>query len=779
MVGSRPQGRRGLTAAWVDLVLRHRRAVVAVILGLSLLAAGLCSRAVIASTIGGLFLGESAEYERYLERSGRFASDESLVVAFEDPSLLTPDGLDRLERIVARLRALPDVGRADSVLDAQQVRSGDDGVVVERYVDAARADPARAEELLESLRADPLVGGLLVDRAGHASAVVVELAPDPDRPAERGATIVAEALAAFEAEGFPREALHRAGYLAVIAEVTRQAYLNMSRLFPVCLVVLLTTVWLLFRRLWPVFVTGLVALLGVLWTMGWAITLEREVSVMAGMVPGVVLIIAFSDVVHLCSAYLLELAAGKDKDEAIAASASEVGAACVLTSLTTSLGFLSMTFIPVPVFRHLGVVLGFGVAISLLLAVTVTPVLFSFMPTPKPWRRGATGKLQEGIDRVLEGCASVATLRPRAVALGFGAILLVSVVGTAAVRVETDFSARLTDDNPLRVDQDWLANRFAPANVLEVYVEVPEDEGLLDPETFAQVAALQDALEALPEVTQAFSLVDLMRTVHGVVGGAGAPAERGVPTTRGALAQYLLLFEMSGGGELERLVDFRRRTLRIALRLHSGRYREGAAVGRKARALGESLLAGRASVEPTGLLYLLGSFLDVILDGQRSGLAFAVLSITLMMVLGLRSLRVGLCSMVPNLLPLLALGGLLGFTWDTVDSDLLGVAMIAVGIGVDDTIHFLMRLRIEWARSRDAAEAVRATLRYSGRGIVMTTVVLGLGFLPFAASDYLSVYVMGQALPFCFAVALAADLLLVPALVRLGVISFGSPGGRP
>jgi len=142
------------------------------------------------------------------------------------------------------------------------------------------------------------------------------------------------------------------------------------------------------------------------------------------------------------------------------------------------------------------------------------------------------------------------------------------------------------------------------------------------------------------------------------------------------------------------------------------------------------------------------------------------------MIIGLRSVRVGFWSMIPNVMPLLVLGGYVGFFWERVDSDTLALAVIALGIGVDDTVHFLMRLKLERQRTADAHKALRNTFHFSGRAIVITTVVLVAGFMPFAISDYLPLHIMGTLLPMCLVVALAADLLLVPALVKLGLMRY-------
>ncbi len=179
----------------------------------------------------------------------------------------------------------------------------------------------------------------------------------------------------------------------------------------------------------------------------------------------------------------------------------------------------------------------------------------------------------------------------------------------------------------------------------------------------------------------------------------------------------------------------------------------------------------------TGVMPMLGGFMDELIAGQRRGLMAACLAIAVMMMLGMRSWRVGLLSMLPNLLPPLAVAGLAGMLWTHVDIDVLVVAVIAIGVGVDDTIHFLMRFRIESSRA-PSLEAIHRTFEVAGRGIVFTTVILTLGFLPLALGQYHSVWVMGVFLPFALIVALVADLLLVPALAVVGLLRFGPGTGH-
>ncbi len=769
-------------SSYVRLVLRHRVAVLTLVAVVSAFAVVALGRATIGTSLGKLFLGETPAYATYLERIARFGSDEAVIVAVEDADLLAEATLDRLEDAVLRVEALADVDAVVSPHSAQRLRFTGGGLRATRLDDALRDalddGPDAARQTLAAYRADPLAAALLASEDGRHAIVVVELVPDPDRPAERGPAIVADVLSAFTDAGFAAHQLHRAGFLAVMSEVMAQTEVSLTRVFPWCAAVLLVIVWLLFRRLWPVAIAMGVALVAVLWTMAFAILLDPQVSVMMAMVPAVVLIVAFSDIIHLVSAYLLELAAGHPKDDAIVLSAADVGTACVWTSATTFVGFVGMSFVPTPAFRLLGLTLGVGVAIALLLAVTLVPIAFSLMRAPKPWRAGATSDVQDGLDRLLARAARLATGRPRLVVAATAAVLAVTAFGLTRLHVETEFTQRLGEGNQVRRDADFFAAHFPRTHQLDLFVETAAPEGLFDPALLARLAAFQDAVAARPDVDAVTSVVDLVARVHHEI-HEGDPAAGRLPDSREAIAQYVLLFEMAGGKGLTRLIDFDRRVARLSIRLADEGVRAAAVTGDAIATLSASHLgeaAAAVSVEPSGILYLIGSWLDEVLAGQQRGLGFTFAVIALMMVVALRSLRVGLWSMLPNALPVLVLGAWLGLTRDRVDSDHLALAMLAIGIGVDDTIHFLVRYRLEAARcAPDAAgraEALRRAYDFAGRAIVMTTVVLGAGFAPMALSDYGSTQMFGTLLPMTLVVALLADLLLVPAMAQLGWLRF-------
>ena len=753
--------------AFARFVLRYRFAVLAGWVFLLGVGAWSASHGEFSTNLGEQLFGEKPEYLRYIELNREFESDEVVIVGVEGPPTLDSAGYDQMMRLELRLLSLPDIARVETPLDAVRLRGDGRSVGVGVYGDAARTEPAGSDALLNEMKDDPLLRGGLLSRTGDDFAVAVMLTDVPNRQGETFPIILESILAAFEAEGFPRDVLHLGGYVPALTESLAQAHFNMVRIFPIVALVLMLVVWLLFGRLWPAALAIVVAMAAVVLTVGFLVAIEPKLHVLLSLAPPVILVVAFSDLVHLCSAYLQELERGQARDDAIQAVTAEVGRACLVTSATTFVGFMSLALVPDPSTRTMGLSMGFGVAVALLLAVTLTPILFSFFPPPKPLRRGTTARMQRLLDRLLDGSRRLAWRHPRVVIAGFGVLVLLSLAGLPGAKMEFDLAQRFAPGNEVKADDQWFRDHFGFGATLDLYIHAKGERDLLDPEVFAAASRFQDEVVALDEVEDAVSLLTLVEQIHAAVDPTGA-AENPVPTTRGRLAEYLLLTEGGASSDLDRMVNWDRRTLRIRLRTVPGGCRSVAWLGEDIHRLAGDLAPLGLEVETTGLIYLLGYFFNDIFAGQARSLGITFLVIMLMMIIGVRSLRVGAISMVPNFLPLLALWGWVGLTMEAVDTDVLLISIIAIGIGVDDTIHFLMRYRVERSGGATDEAAVRGAFGFAGRGIAMTTLILVLGFLPCVFSGYMTMHLLGTLLPLCLLVALAGDVLLVPAMIRVG-----------
>jgi len=734
---------------------------------LSTLSALSISRAVVATSIGDLFFGDSPAYASYFEHIRTFGTDEVFIISVEESDPLSVETLDKLERIQTQVESHPEVHRTTSLLTLDRIQASDGMVMVESYADAARSQPDSRAALMAEIQADPLLRRTVLSASGGQTAMVIELTVEPTRSGESGPLLIRFALDAFMEEGYTEAELHRVGFPAVIAELVDQTLYAMLHLFPIVVLVMISMVMVLFRSPLPVLLSMGVSLLSVLWTLGLSTARDPTLNIFHGMVPAVVTVVAVSDVIHLWSAYLFELREGKSKDAAILASANDVGRACLLTSMTTFVGFISISLIPTPVFQQFGWSLGFGVAIALLLAMTLVPIAASFGKVPSTRAQQMNNPVAGLVDWLVRGAAKASTRHPWTIIIAFTALIAFSLQIMSGMEIETNGLERLDEDNVVRQDADMFQTEYSGSQSLDVFLTSDTPGRMLDPEVVHAIARLEQRAEALPRVDQTISYVDLISRVHQALGGEGS-----LPQTRAATAQELLLFELGGGQALDPVLDFNRQSAHLALRVNEYRMRALYELGQEVEVLARTELPQDVRVEATGLIALSGAWLDNIVQGQKNGVMASTLGIGLLMILGLRSRRVGLISMIPNLLPLVVVTAACGLVWGDLDSDTLVILMMAIGIGVDDTIHFLVRFRIEMSRCNSPEEAIARTFNFAGRAIVMTTVILALGFSPMAMSGYYSMAIVGTLLPLALVVAMTADLLLVPALAQVGWLRY-------
>lgn len=771
-----------LLAAYVSLVLKRRSWFIALVGVVSLISALSLTNMIFATSVEGLFFGpDHPQFKRYKTRINEFGGDELIIVAVESDAPLSPPNLQRLNAARAKLKAMPEVKRVLAIDDVSRVRTVDGAIKVERFGEELLKDPSREAAIMRALREDEAIAGRLLARGDRGDfIVIVELAPKKDRAAEQGPQLIRQVVEALTAEGFARERLHLAGSMVGVAEIVHQSQLNLSRLLPVVLVLLLIAVFLMFGRLWPVIVNTLAALFAVLWVLGLAIWQDPHFSIMLTLVPCFILIISFSDVVHICSAYLLELDHGKPKDEAIIAACADVGEACLMTSATTAVGFFSMMLIPTPVFERLGFVSGVGVVAAYFLALTVVPIALHYIPAPEgAWDEGKIGAVQRIMDRLLAGLARLTSRHPWPIIAAFAALTALFGYGVNQIYFETEFNQRLDAKNPVRVDERFIRERFDNPKVFDLYIEVEQPGQVMRAATFERIAALEAKIEADPMVDNVVGVVDLLRTTHEAIIGDEVELPF-LPTDDERLAQTLELLQLEGVDALSQWMDFGRKVIRLTIYANDSGIRAQYALAQKIERMAKAELGDvkGLKVEVLGFEPLLGSWVDNIIEGQKRGVLVSLAIIAVLLVLGFGSLRIGLLSMIPNVLPLLALGGLAGLIWDRVDTDTLIIAMIAIGIGVDDTIHFMSRYKLERGRGQSAEAAILATFRFSGRGIVITTFIFAVGFLPLWLSEYSSIANMGSLLPYTFVIAVLADLLLVPAMISVGLLDFGAPAAR-
>jgi predicted RND superfamily exporter protein len=779
----------------------HRWWVLALCLGLLAGGIGLASRARIDNSYEAYFDPRDPAYTAYEQYREDFGSDEVAYILYEAPGVAEgPWDLEVMRKVVHLTEALEDevpfVYEVTSLANAELVQGVPDGIEIRKL----REDFPETQEQLLALRqeylAKPmLVGGILSADARHG-AIIIEMDRSSTDPLdeirldpERGNhlenlypqvtdTKIEEILARPEYAGLR---FYHSGDVPINAAYNRIIGDESVRLPSIASAVIAVLLFIFFRSVVSVVGPLLVVQVGVMMCVGLIALLGWKLDMSFGMVPTLLIAIGVAHSVHVLSEFRARFTELGDRREALVQTLYLVGTPCLLTSLTTAAGFASMSFVPIKSIAHMAVYTAFGVMATFVLSLTLLMALLSFgRRVPKRAPSEAQRMRAKGGRLVHAGLVAIAAFdvrHRRAILVAFAAVFVASAVGISRLVVDSNWLDDFSYDMPLKAITERVDDVMGGVTNVIYLFDAGEPDGIKEPAVLREIERVQERAVARDWlVRKTYSIVDVLKDLNQAFHG-GDPAWHRLPETRELVAQYLLVYEMSGGEEAEELVspDYRRASLELRLRL--------AMTSETAKLVGtidgdlaaEPLQASSVSLTGIGALWL--KLLDYIVSSQVQAFLIAFVVIGVMMCAVFRSLKTGLISMVPNLSPVFLTLGVMGWMGIPLDYNKVSIAAVAIGIAVDDTIHLVSRYHHEFLRCGDYRQALRASMEDVGRALFITSVALVLGFLVFTLSVMDSTATFGVLLATTIVAALVADFLLMPALV-LTFEPFGPEGAR-
>lgn len=782
---------------FANWVLARRKWIILVISALTLACGYAIANATFRTSLLQALMPDDSQFLSYKRRAALLAgsSDDVVYVATrEGDRLFTPKTLDAIRAARNNLESLPEIRQVFSLVDAPRMQSPREMSLLDRGKFALlrrqllagqtpRLPPGvrlpvvwpvspKAQEtinllaLRESLQGDGLGAGRFVSRDGQSQAILIRLRDPHALSAVQQATLRSDIETILKRHQLGRDGVYFAGVVVTQSWMFTEMRHAIERLLPIGALLISLLVYRIFGRLTVVLLTLVIAVTAILWGVGATAFAFHEITILVACAPLLILVISTADTIHLASACLTESESGLSGRDAMTKSIREVGGACLLTSITTFIGFLSLMIVPATAIRHLSLAMAVGVAGALLLALTLAPLaLGNLRPRVKTgsgsgWRSSLIPGLLTGF---VELCKWASLRHPKAI-VGLHVVLIVAAGYSASqVELDVDFARRFPGRHPLRQSVDFFNRQFEGTNTIEVFVKT-DPEALLTPDWLRRVAQMEDRIRHLPGVESTMSLVTLYRALDRTLDFG---TDDGLPATQATANACWDLAETTTTGQTAGLASRENGLMRISVQVLPTRMMAVLDLSRDVEAIARESVSTGDEVDVTGFLPIIGVAAMEIVQGQFQGFGLCFVCVMITVTWGLRSWRLSLIAIVPNLLPLVLLGGLLSVTSDFVDTDVLGVAIISFGLAVDDTIHFLHRYDIEVTQTDDVRCALERTFDYTGRAIVGTTLILGMGLLPFALSGYLSIRILGTYLVFVLFGAVLADLLLLPALILL------------
>jgi len=452
------------------------------------------------------------------------------------------------------------------------------------------------------------------------------------------------------------------------------------------------------------------------------------------------------------------------KRDAVVETIDLLGTPCLMTAVTTIVGFSSFIFTKIVPLREIGFFSALGLSIAYIINITFVPIVLSLMRTPKP--RAKKHRAGDSIDRITAGICRFDLRHPVMVLVVGAVILAVSVVFISKIKVESQNLQYLKERQPLRQAYMFIDKNLGYIAPVEVVIK-GEPGIAYDPNTLSEVERFQRFVLSDPNVSTSVAATDLIKRLN-MAFFNNDPEKYAIPDSREGVAQLLLLYETSGEGELDYFVNFDASELRVSVR--SGNLTSNTSKGlvRKFDGyLAEHLPEG-LSGHVTGTIPLYVHMVDYIIQSQISSFTTSFLVIFFIMAAQLWSIRLGLISIIPNIIPVAMTMGAMGLFGINLDTATVMIASVATGIAVDDTIHFLNRFKHEVRDGATYEEAITTTFRTTGKAAVITSLTLVLGFWCLLFASFKPTIYFGLLSGITMITAIFGDLFLLPA----GLVTF-------
>ncbi|NVK43536.1 MAG: MMPL family transporter [Oceanospirillaceae bacterium] len=773
--GRREQGGTGEVAGWKRFVVRYLTFVtdnpVKVLIGSVILAALLMagmSQLTFRSDNRVFFADDNPELQQLERFEQLYGRDDNLIYVVKalKGDLFTPERLHAINEITDAAWALPDVKRVDSVTNFQRVRAVGDDIEIDHL--ARSGDPlttAQARQLKADAALEPLLTDRLLSKDGALGLVVVQFNFQAETASSQSEAAMAagqEILDRF-AQTYPDLELGLSGSVALDHAFVEASTYDSSVLLPIMLVILLLIIVVALRSVVGAVATFLVILLSTLCALGLAAMLGIPLSSPSVIAPNIILTLATCDCIHICAGMMRHRRSGRSRPDAVKVALLECWWPVTLTTLTTAIGFLTLSFSAVPPFAHLGIIVAIGSLMAWFLSVSFFPALLCVLP----WR-GKTASLPA--ERFSGAVARIVLANPRRLLVGISAVAVV-LCSLAFTNVLDDRYVRYFDQSfSFREATDRMNEDLGGFYILEFSLDSREEGGIATPQYLQEVDAFADWLRQQPGVTHVHGLPDIMKTVNRAMQGGDASAYV-LPGNRDLAAQYLALYEMSlpFGTDLRNQLTADKRYSRLSVSLNDISTRDMTDLQARAEAwAADNTRVIAASAKATGTSLLFAHIGNRNIQEMLQGIAMGVLVVWVIFLVAFRSLVLSLVGTFANFIPCLATLGIWALINGEVGMAVATVASVTFGVVVDATIHMLSSfVRIQREEGAGSAAAVRATFETVGPGLVTMTLSLAAGFLCLAFSGFQINAWMGTMAALTIFVALLFDLFFMPAILLL------------
>ncbi|HOE68830.1 MAG: MMPL family protein [Candidatus Omnitrophica bacterium ADurb.Bin314] len=708
-------------------------------------------------SIEPLFIKKSADYKYYQEYREKYGSDQMIAVAMSTDDLFTDVNFGILKRVTEGIQSFDRVERVISLANAQDIRHKFLGVKTELAFKEVEEGDKSVAEMRKSILSNELYLSNIVSRDGKIANIVVYLKTDEDSAAN-GVFIkqLREYLDDFERPGLK---FYMAGAPVEQYEFIHLIHRDQMVFIPIITVILVLVTFFIYRSFACMFLSMSIVFTTLIWTLGTIALLGQELNLMTSLLAPVIMIVAVLNATYLINLFFEIRPHHASLRETVLLTIQQLGLPCLLTHFTAILGFASLALNRIPAIQSFGLYAALGTFYAYFVEIILTILLLPILP----YRPKKVDAFDEShfFNRVL--IKFIENLESRwqwLILLVTAVIIFFSVQGVKRIEVDTNIVKQMKPELPLAIATKFIDDNLTGVYSLGFVLRRKDGELMVDPKTLRKLDEFKTYMESEDGIAKVNSITTLVKKINEARADDDDKYE--IPDNPGLLKLYFKGMAKSGDPELWKMISPDFREVRIEARMRAIGTTKGAALEDRIRAYLDERLSDFFEYKLTGNVVLLGKISKSLLHEQARSFIFAFLSILIVITLIFRSVKLGLLAAIPNLFPILAVYGFMGYTGIELSTATAMIASIVLGLVVDASIQFIYRFEKEFHHRFHYLQSLHHTYRNVGQSMVLSTLILCLGFAASVCASFRITVHFGVLTSLTIFLALLCSLLVLP-----------------
>jgi len=738
----------------LNLSYSYPKTIILLLIALTVSVAPMLPRLQFDISAQSLMVKSDPDWISYQKSLLDFGSDSAIIVVMSDDQLFSPDKLLLIKKSLRKLKQLEFVKGTSSLFNVPNVKEIEGYIETKPFLLEFPQTEEQKNQLLDDALANEMVAGNLVSDDRNTMAINLFIDDTTHYPGRDSEMIRAinEILNPLKNE---LAIVYQMSAPFVREEISQQIQLDLLNILPAALVVLLVVLGLSMGRLNCSIVPLTSATISIVMTLSYMAFMEIPINVLTSIIPALLIIIGSTEDVHLMAEYHSGIRSGLSRDEAVQRLPVNQGMAILLAFITTFTGFLSITVNKLELLREFGWLVAFGLLINFMVTILFVPAYLRLF--------GGTGvglTNRKNIFQIMANAVFSVVIRLKKTTLLF--VLLIAgyfAWGSQYLQVNNNTLAYFAEDSEIRLRADQIHSSLAGMQTFSIILDSSIEGTFQKVRYLTDIEKIQQFIADQGVFDKTTSFADFIKLTNQVMEGTSAPE---LPLDDEVVGVYMEFVQFES---VSSYVNPDYSSARILVRHNIGSSNVLKQEFEKIRQFVEYDLRSSLKLVLTGESVLNNNAADAMAMGQIQSLILMVGVILFLVSLLFVDIRAGLIALVPNVFPVIVLFGVMGYFNIPLDSGTTMVAVIALGISVDDTIHFLSRYHFFTRGNNNVEEALRKTIQHEATPIITTSLALALGFSTLMLSSFQPVVYFGALSALVMVLAMLSTFILTPILL--------------